>query len=41
MKFLDQMNGMKAAAADPMLHIGLLIGVVMMPRDQSCGTDHK
>jgi len=30
------MSGMKAAAADPMLHIGLLVGVCLLPRDQHC-----
>ncbi len=30
------MSGLKAAAADPMLHIGLLVGVCFLPRDQNC-----
>lgn len=41
MKVLDQMTGMKAAAGDPIIHMGLLIGVLFVPTNQSCnGTEY-
>ena len=36
MKVLDQMTGMKAATGDPIIHLGLFIGVLFVPTDQSC-----
>ena len=33
MKVLDQMTGMKAATGDPIIHLGLFIGVLFVPTD--------
>ena len=41
MKVLDQMTGMKAATGDPIIHLGLFIGVLFIPSNQSCnGTNY-
>lgn len=36
MKVLDQMTGLKAASGDPILHIGLLCGALMLPSNLTC-----
>ena len=36
MKVLDQMTGLKAASGDPILHIGLLVGALMLPTELVC-----
>lgn len=36
MKVFDQMQGVKTAAGDPIMHIGLFFGILFVPIDQSC-----
>lgn len=36
MKVLDQLAGIKAASGDPVLHLGLLLGALLMPMHALC-----
>ena len=37
MKVLDQMSGLKVAAGDPILHLGLFIATLYIPKRIVCG----
>ena len=36
MKVLDQMSGLKVAAGDPILHLGLFIATLYIPKQMIC-----
>lgn len=36
MKVLDQMSGLKIAAGDPILHLGLFIATLYIPKKMIC-----
>ncbi len=36
MKVFDQMQGVKTAMGDPIMHMGLFIGILFIPRNESC-----
>jgi hypothetical protein len=41
MKVLDQMSGLKIAAGDPILHLGLFIATLYLPKQLVCdGADY-
>jgi len=41
MKVLDQMSGLKVAAGDPILHLGLFIATLYIPKRLVCdGVDY-